>query len=250
MFFAKPGEYEATGLYSIGHLTLLAITIIGVAILSIKTKEKNQKQVRKTIQIITIAIWILEIIKIIFNLAIGNKKNVNNYIPLYFCSMNLYAGILSGFCKGKLKHLGDVFIATGGLIAGIVFILFPNTSLTIYPAFHYISIQSFVYHGAMIYLGILLNITGYVKIEVKDIIYYAGFVLAIEIIALCFNLIFDSNLMFISKDYPGTPIHLLYKLTGALFTPFVIIAQATIPFYIAYWGLKKSEKNELVYEYN
>ena len=164
--------------------------------------------------------------------------------------MNLYAGILSGFCKGKLKHLGDVFIATGGLIAGIIFILFPNTSLTIYPAFHYISIQSFIYHGAMIYLGILLNITGYVKIEAKDIIYYAGFVLAIEIIALGFNFIFDSNLMFISKDYPGTPIHVLYKLTGSLFTPFVIIAQATIPFYIAYWGLKKSEKDELVYEYN
>ena len=164
MFFAKPGEYEATGLYSIGHLTLLLITIIGVVIFTIKTKEKDHKQVKKTIQIITIFIWTLEIIKIIFNLAIGNKKSVNNYIPLYFCSMNLYAGILSGFCKGKLKHMGDVFIATGGLIAGIVFILCPNTSLSIYPAFHYISIQSFIYHGTMIYLGILLNITGYVKV--------------------------------------------------------------------------------------
>lgn len=249
MFFAKPGEYEATGLYSIGHLTLLLITIIGVTILTIKTKEKDHKQVKKTIQIITIFIWVLEIIKIIFNLAIGNKKSVNNYIPLYFCSINLYAGILSGFCKGKLKHVGDVFIATGGLIAGIVFILCPNTSLSIYPAFHYISIQSFIYHGTMIYLGILLNITGYVKIESRDILYYSCFVLVIELIALGFNLIFDSNLMFVSKDYPSTPIHLLYKMTGVLFTPFVIITQATIPFYIAYWGLKKSEKRDLVYEY-
>ena len=249
MFFAKPGEYEATGLYSIGHLTLLLITIIGVVIFTIKTKEKDHKQVKKTIQIITIFIWTLEIIKIIFNLAIGNKKSVNNYIPLYFCSMNLYAGILSGFCKGKLKHMGDVFIATGGLIAGIVFILCPNTSLSIYPAFHYISIQSFIYHGTMIYLGILLNITGYVKVESKDILYYAGFVLVIELIALGFNSIFDSNLMFISKDYPDTPIHLLYKMTGVLFTPFVIIAQATIPFYITYWGIKKREKRDVVYEY-
>lgn len=237
MFLAKPGEYEACGMYTIGHLILLIITTIGVLVALKFTKNKNKKQIIKIIRNITIFLWVLEIIKIVFNLMVGNASNPNTYIPLYFCSMILYAGILSGFCKGKLKHVGDVFLATGGMIAGIMFLLCPNTSLTTYPIFHYISIQSFILHGAMVYLGILVNIKNYIDVKGKDIIYYASLMLIISAIAFVFNIIFDSNLMFISKDFPGTPITILYNISGELFTTIMIVLQATAPFYIVY-GVK------------
>ena len=32
MFFAKPGEYQACGMYTIGHWILLTITVIGILI--------------------------------------------------------------------------------------------------------------------------------------------------------------------------------------------------------------------------
>ena len=233
MLFAKPGEYEATGLYSIGHLILFLITVIAIVVAINFTKNKRDKQVKKIIQIVTVFIWILEIIKIVFNLAIGNGDNPNNYVPLYFCSMILYAGIFSGFCKGKLKKIGDVFIATGGLVAGIIFIACPSTSLPTYPIWHFISIQSFILHGSMIYLGLLVNITHYVDIKAKDFLYYAGVMLVFSFIALIFNNIFDSNLMFISKDFPGTPIHILYEISGGWFTFWMIILQATVPFYFS-----------------
>ena len=237
MFLARPGEYEACGMYTMGHLILLIITAIGIGIALNFTRNKEKEEVERIIRNITVLLWTLEIIKIIFNLWAGNASNPNTYIPLYFCSMILYAGILSGFCKGKLKHIGDIFIATGGMIAGIIFLLSPNTSLTTYPIFHYISIQSFVLHGAMMYLGILVNITHYVEVKSKDIIYYAGLMLFISVIAYVFNLIFDSNLMFISKKFPGTPIEILYNISGILFTPIMVILQATGPFYIVY-GIK------------
>ena len=237
MFFARPGEYEACGMYTIGHFVLLIITAIIVLIALKFTKNKNKDTIIKIIRNITIFLWILEIIKIIFNLMIGNASNPNTYIPLYFCSLILYAGILSGFCKGKLQHIGDVFLATGGMIAGIIFLLSPNTSLSTYPIFHYISIQSFILHGAMVYLGVLVNITNYIDIKAKDIIYYAGLMLIISILALIFNIILDSNLMFISKDFPGTPISILYKFLGKLFTITMIMLQATGPFYVVY-GIK------------
>ena len=237
MFIARPGEYEACGMYTIGHLLLLVITVISILIALKYTMNKNKEQILKEIRIITIILWVLEIIKIVFNLMVGKASNPNTYIPLYFCSMILYAGIFSGFCKGILKHVGDVFIATGGMIAGILFLLSPNTSLTTYPIFHYISIQSFILHGAMVYLGILLNITNYIDIKANDIIYYAGLMLTISLIAYVFNLIFKSNLMFISDNFPGTPIEILYNISGKLFTPIMIIIQSTGPFYIVY-GVK------------
>lgn len=232
MFFAKPGEYEKAGLYSIGHFILLSFTIVCVIIAVKYTKNKSKEQVIKIIRNITIFMWVLEMIKIVFNLAIGNAKNPNTYVPLYFCSLMLYAGIFSGFCKGVLKHIGDVFMATGGLVAGLVFLLIPYTSLSIYPLNHFISIQSFLLHGSMIYLGILVNVTGYVKIEKIDIIYYSSLIILISVIAYIVNINFDSNLMFISKDYPGTPIHWLYAISGKFFTISMILIQAIIPFYL------------------
>ncbi len=106
------------------------------------------------------------------------------------------------------------FLATGGIVAGIVFIIFPTTSLLTYPIFHYITMQSFIFHGAMIYLGIIINKYKYIEIEKKDILYYAGLILVICIIAYIINSIFDSNLMFISKDFTASPITILYKATG------------------------------------
>ena len=249
MFFAGPGKYKPCGMYTIGHAVLLVITIICILIALKFTKNKTKEQIVKIIRNITIFLWILEVIKIIFNLMVGNASNPNTYIPLYFCSIILYAGILSGFCKGKLKHIGDVFLSTGGMIAGILFVLSPNTSLPTYPLFHYISIQSFILHGSMIYLGILLNITNYIDVKAKDIIYYAGIMVFVSIVAYIFNSIFDSNLMFISKDFPGTVISFVYNLTGKLFTLTMIVIQATVPFYMVYLirliACKLNKKNAL-----
>lgn len=54
---------------------------------------------------------------------------------LYYCSILLYAGIFSSLKNKFIKRVGDVFLATGGIVAGIVFIIFPTTSLLTYPNF-------------------------------------------------------------------------------------------------------------------
>ena len=148
---------------------------------------------------------------------------------------------MSSFGKGKIKRIGDVFLSTGGIIGGIVFIILPTTSLPTYPMMHFLSLHSFFYHGVMVYLGLLMNFTNYINLELKDIWYFAELVGGICAISLVINHIFDSNLMFISKDFPGTPITILYHLTGKLFTPIMIISQMTLPFLLVY-GLVKSVK--------
>lgn len=233
MFFAKPGIYEACGLFGIEHLILFCITILGIYIAVKYIKIQNEKDIRKIIGKATIFIWILEIIKIIFNLLIGNKNNVNTYIPLYYCSILLYAGIFSSVCKGKLKRVGDVFIATGGIIGGLTFLILPTTSITTYPIFHFISLQSFIFHGIMIYLGIIVHKLNYIEIKNKDIKYYAGLILIICIISYIVNIICDSNLMFISKDFPDNPITIIYKLSGKFYPIVMTLLQMTLPFYVA-----------------
>lgn len=247
MLFAKPGEYEACGMFSFEHLLLLVLTIMAIKIALKNTDTSNKNVIKRRIQVITICAWVLEIIKIIFNLSIGNGNNINTYIPLYYCSILLYAGIFSSVGKGTLKRIGDVFLATGGIIGGIIFLILPTTSITTYPMFHYLSLHSFIYHGAMIYLGIIINKSRYIELEKRDIVYYAGLVGEMCLIAFVFNSIFDSNLMFISKDFPNNPITILYKLTGKFFPLVVSLIQMAPPFYTVI-GIKKIIQRAVVKE--
>ena len=72
------------------------------------------------------------------------------------------------------------------------------------------------------------------KIDKKDIIYYAALIVTISAIAYIVNELCDSNLMFISQNYPGTFIEVIYNLSGKLFPLVMVAAQAVLPFYFIY----------------
>ena len=233
MFFAKAGVYEPCGLYNIKHLVIALITILSIEIAVKMTKIKKKEDVTKVIKIATIIVWVLEITKIVF-LILTDQGKPNNVIPLYYCSMLLYSGLISSFGKGFIKKMGDVFLATGGVFGGITYLLFPTTTLPAYPLFHFISMHSFFFHGTMIYLGIIINKYKYVELKLSDIKYYSSLVFIICIVAYIVNKILDSNLMFISKDFPEMPISIVYNGTGIMFTPIMILIQMIAPFLIMY----------------
>ena len=235
MLFARPGKFEPCGIFTKGHFELIIITIVWIVIALKNTMNKTKEEVGKIIKRCTIIMWILEIVMISFKISTGGLKNLNNYVPLYYCSLLLYAGLLSSFAKGKLKIVGDVFLATGGIIGGIVFMILPTTSLPAYPMLHIVSLHSFLYHGTMVYLGLLINITHYIELHLSDIKYYAILVGTICVLAYIINKIFNSNLMFISQNFPETPLEILYNITGPFFTVVMSMAQMTLPFYIVYY---------------
>ena len=246
MFFSKSGTFKPCGIFTIGHLLLTVITIIFVTIALRKTIKMNVKEIIKKC---TIFLWIFEVIIITFKISENGILNVNRYVPLYYCSLLLYAGLLSSFGKGKIKRMGDIFLATGTLIGGITYLIYPSTSLPEYPMLHLVSIHSFIFHGILIYIGLLINITNYIELKKDDILYYSVFVGIACVLAHLVNCIFDSNLMFISKNFPGTIIEIMFNVTGKFYTLFAIIGQMTIPFFTIY-GIKKifKEKDKIVFE--
>lgn len=243
--FSKMGEYEACGIFTPGHFILIGFTLLCIVIALKYSYNQTKEEVHKTIKYITIIICILEIAKIIYSISQNSFYAVDTYMPLYYCSILLYAGLLSSFGKNHLKRIGDVSLATGSIVGGIIFIIYPSTSLPRYPAFHILSIYSFLFHGIMIYLGILINKTGYIKLKQGDIKYLASLIGSMGLIALIINNLFDGNLMFITKNFPQViPIDILYKFTngGFIYSSIMIIVQMTLPFYLVYYIMKMIEK--------
>ncbi len=250
VFFALPGQYPSAGIYSPAHFTFLmcSIFLLTVSLVLLSLTKNPPRLIRKINQCLTILLWILEGIKIAFNLAIGNVNNPNSYIPLYYCSIVLYAGIMSGFCHGRIQHAGDVFLCTGSIVGGICYFIMPLTSLPNYPALHFISIQSILLHTIMIFMGLALLMTGCVQLHHRDIIPYAAMTLIVCAAALIINLCCGSNLMFISKNFLSTPIEIIYNLCPGILFPIVMcVGQATVPFYIIWFLLPRKYKCECEY---
>ena len=241
MFFSLPYEYEPAGLFSLSHLLLLAVTVLLVTVGLYCSRHMSERAVRRTVRLVTVTLWVLEIAKILFVLLVVKATNPNEFVPLYYCSLILYAGLMSTCFGGTLRRAGDCFIATGGLVGGIVFLLLPTTSLPRYPVFHFITWHSFLLHGLMVYLGILLLLRGTYRPRLADIRYCVALISVMCALALAFNLVYDhvagvsvANLMFISKDFPGTPISIIYRICGKLFTPFMWLSQAFLPFLLVF----------------
>ena len=80
------------------------------------------------------------------------------------------------------------------------------------------------------------------KCKNNDIKYYSILVGGICVLAYIVNTIFGSNLMFISQNFPGMPIEIIYNMTGRYFTLVMSLGQMVLPFYIIYGVLKQKEK--------
>ena len=245
MFFSPPGQYAPAEMFSLGHFLLLTVTLALVALGLYLCRQKTHADVRRIIRAVTLLLWVLEIIKIWFVLLVTKNTNPTALIPLYYCSLILYAGAFSSFGKGNLRHIGDVFLATGSLVGGAVFLVLPTTSLPNYPLFHFLSLHSFLLHGLMVFVGLLMLLRGVYKPLLRDVKYCALLITAVCAVAYIFNTVYDrvmgvsvANLMFVSKDFPGTPLTVIYHLTGPLFPIVMWLGQAFGPFLLVLWGYR------------
>lgn len=243
MFFSPPYTYPPAGLYTGGHFLLLGVTVLLIALGLFAARRADEKTVRRIVRVSVAALWVLEVCKILFVLLLTGSRNPNDFVPLYYCSITLYAGLFSAVGRGRLRRLGDVFLATGGLVGGVSFLACPNTSLPRYPVFHFISWHSFLLHGLMVFLALLLLLHLHFHFKLADIRYPASIVTVLCVVAYVFNAVYDrvtgqtvANLMFVSKNFPGTPIAILYRISGPVF-PLVMWALQSFCPYLAVYGL-------------
>lgn len=245
MFFSKPGEYPPAGLFTYQHIILLVTTIILIGFFLFNSINKDSNKIKKIITINAIVLGILEIARIAFSLTYTSIDSLNGYMPLFFCSLFLYSAFFSAFSKGKLKRAGDVFIATGGLLGGLTFLICPSTSLPTFPAFHFLSLHSFLYHGTMVYMGLLYNMTNYISLKRSDLTLYSIMVGVLCLICIPLNKNFGSNLMFLSEPLPGKLGKMVHQSLGAFFPIAVSLFHMYVPFEFVYLIRKCKEKKQI-----
>ena len=225
-------EMPKPTLYGGAHLVWLAIVIGAIVLVCFKCRNLTEKQFRITLLVIGIILLVFEVFKqIIF--AYDAPTDTWDYawkqFPFQFCSVPMYVAVIVACLKEcKFRDYLCSFLATFGLFAGLIVMIYPATVLS--EVIFKFS-QSMLHHTAMIVIGVIVIVSGKVKIEHKTIL-KAIPVFAVSVVtAFIMNIIFhatgntDSFNMFYIGPYSKCDIPVLYDIGVAL-----DIASGTIKF--------------------
>ena len=163
------------------HMLWLAITAVLAVYLGYFHRKDDPDRIRRVVLWTAIVVVILELYKQInysFSYSDGIRFDYQWYaFPFQFCSTPMYIGLLAGLTKkGRVHTAACAYLATYSVFAGVCVMLYPTT---VFIDTIGINTQTMICHGSMIWIGVYLLASGYVKVEHKTILR------AIPVFAIC-----------------------------------------------------------------
>ncbi len=189
--------YNGQDFGSIAQYIYLFTSIFLITLLLIIFKKSSKEKIINITKIITFFLLILDIIKVSWESYYDIKLTGNfntGLLPFDTCSMIIPAGLIVIFAKGKIKEYAKCWIATASIVGGIANMLFLS-ALNYYPFFTFGAFYSMIWHFLMVFIGLLYIITNFVEIKYKTIIKGFIFHLAISLIVIPIDIIFDFDFM-------------------------------------------------------
>ena len=168
---------------------------------------------------------------------------MDSWVPLYYCSLFLYAIWMCCSKAEWLSRMGYAYITMGGIMAAALFSVYPSTSLAILPAWHPGSIHSLLYHTVMAFTGLLVLKKRLYIPRVKDALLYGAFVLTACVVGYFLNEYWNSNCMFLHNAFNLPILDDLLMYSHGLYMLVVVIVQASLMFW-ANFGLYKLFTNK------
>ena len=227
MFFAPRDsvKYPPCGMFTFPHFIALFFTLALVGIGVFLCRNIDAPRVKKLTKIVAIVVTLLELTKIGYNFYFGYTW-IDAWVPLAFCSLFIYACWFAGFGKGFLEKLGVGFMVGGCPTAGFLFLIFPTTSLQMHPIFHFLCLYSMLFHGLMVWLGLLHIFNSRKRPTWKTFGYYAGFFTCFASVALILNTTLSCNLMFLRQPFniPLKFVEHVYQFSAPLYSILIFVA--------------------------
>ena len=231
LFFAPENTETACGMFTLPHIISLVLCLALICAAVYFSRKLSDGQIKKIIRILAYAFTAMEIIKIIYKIALGYTDKLDYFLPLSFCSLFIYSLWLCGYGRGLAYKIGAAFVRGGCIVGGLAFLIVPATSLMMHPVYHYLSIHSMLFHSAMVYLGIIFLIRKPVLLDKSTLTVYSCFVLGASIIAIILNILTGSNLMLLSfpLNIPVELVNTVYEKIPALYTAGAVLLYVIIP---------------------
>lgn len=207
--------------YSMLHivwLVLALLTFIFVTKAYCKKDEQTKAKWRKTIALLIVAdeLWKM------FWLTVGGNYTFD-YLPLHLCSINI---IFIAIHAWKPTKLMDNFLYLVCIPGALSALLFPSWASL--PLANFMHLHSFTVHTLLALYPLMLTVAGDIKPEIKMFPKCLAFLFAMAIPIYIFNMIFDTNFMFLMFVEEGNPLLIFEQMWGNHLLGYPVLLAAVI----------------------
>ena len=222
----------------------LIISFILMIILLFLLRNSKKKKIESIIKYVGLFLIIFYFVKTIWE-SIYDIKLTGSFntglLPFDTCSIIMIAMVISSFFKGKIKEYANSWLVTGSVVAGIS-TMFVLNAFNYYPFFSFGAFYSMIWHFLMVFIGLLLITTNYVKMDYDTVIKGFLFHLVISLIVIPIDFIFDFDFM-MYRNLSSIPIfeNVASKLTSInlqFLNPIIMMILYFVVFHIPYLGKK------------
>ena len=243
-FYTSDTVPEGLGInhYGIEHLCWLAAAALFIAGISLLYRKSDARRRRKIQVVMAILIVLEEVTRDIF--LIVTDQFAVSHLPLHLCSVNI---ILIAVHACKRTKTVDNFLYGICIPGAAAALLFANWLEL--PVWNYMSIHSFTVHILLVAYPVMMTVGGELQPSVKQLPKCIGLVFGLAVPIYIFNLIFDTNFMFLMYGEEGTPLvfwfqeHMGTHLPGlAILAAVALTAMYSILFVCRKLVAKKQDK--------
>ena len=229
-WLGRPGPFA----YNLEYIVFMVLAIVFTFILPILLKKKDTK----TVKLVLIVLWgvavFLDLLKygysLINNLINHSLTLANLDVPLWTCSMFLYLMPFVLFCKNqKVQRACSAFICTISLFAGLVNFAVPAEE----SLFSFYGLHKMLYHYMLLLTQAVMLGTGFVKLNIKDLLPSMLVLIIFAIPVYVFDAISKQDYMFI-YDGSWLPIDAsaISSASKPLYTLLALIVYALLAFMV------------------
>jgi hypothetical protein len=142
---------------------IVAGILLALVIIFALTVYKKEKFIKPLFIVLWAVVTVLEVVKITWESTTGNvvKLEVTGILPLYPCSIFMYAMPFAIWGKGKVKQAACGYVCTLGLLGGAVNFFYPMTVLYRYSIISFSAMHSMIYHAIMLFTCLTMLLSKY-----------------------------------------------------------------------------------------
>ena len=232
--------YNGQDFGSFPQILYIVLSVVIISGVLFAYKKSSNDTVKKTLRATGVFLIVFYICKTSWEsyYDITQGGGFNYYLlPLDTCSIVMWASLMAGFCKGRIRDLAASWMATGCIVGGVANMLVLS-AFKYYPFLSFGAFYSMIWHLLMVLSGLLLIVTDYVEMSCKTVLKGFLFHLAISIIVIPINYLFGFDFM-LYKDLGGIPVFegIAASLTGrnmGWINPILMLCLYFAAFYVVF----------------
>lgn len=249
--FLPPANELPGTLFTPLHFVTAGVFLVLTILCGLWLSRKREKTIKTVFFILWIVIVALEITKILWETFSGKTVSleVTGVLPLYPCSIFMYAMPLAIFGNRTVRYIGCGYVCSLGLLGGAINFFYPANVLNNYSCLSFAGFHTLFYHASIVFCALVMLKSGYHSYKnaktVKDLLLPAVPALVVSVIANGVNfspigsdyMFFKLNSFFFAPIGAATP-----DLVSVILVYLIYLLIHSLPYLPCYFKNKKASR--------